>query len=240
MTSSRHIRATKIKHASPPSAGWLAAEPRARDSSDSWTLVSNKDMHTVQVTGRLRAQGCSVFMHSVFTAIQMCMSCVLAKLFELPNMPFQDSPGPQLTFLITLCNFQHHFSHSSIQLINILLCNLVPCSSHLMSRHYARMRPLGKDLIKLINQGKLPWDGFSGFNLIWKLPQNSWSLQTGVSVLSFMLWDPTALCWAGSPSSLRLTDRESLILTFRSSVPRGSEDAYHLMYQFQSLKYGNS
>lgn len=50
--SSRHIRATKIKHASPPSAGWLAAKPWAKDSGDSRTLFSNKDMHTVQVTER--------------------------------------------------------------------------------------------------------------------------------------------------------------------------------------------
>lgn len=50
MISSRHIRETKIKHPSPPSAGWMLSL-RVK------TVVthehsSNKDMHTVQVTER--------------------------------------------------------------------------------------------------------------------------------------------------------------------------------------------
>lgn len=120
MMSSRHIRATKIKHASPPSAGWLL-------SLGLKTVVTHEQSSQTKTCTLCKSQRDSAYSKHTHTGVQCFhVHCVFViwyglfapKLFVLPDtrMPFQDSfehlwlsfhllylsPGPQQSFLVTL------------------------------------------------------------------------------------------------------------------------------------------
>lgn len=161
MMSSRHIRATKIKHASPPLAGWLL-------SLELKTVVTHEQSSPTKTCTLCKSQRDSTYskhQHAGARCFRVC--CVLVEcvcmlftpqLFARSDtrMPFQDSsehlwrlfhlphlsPVPQTSSLITLRNSlkpPQPINHYPSPQFGAL---------QLISWHYGekRMRPLGEKI----------------------------------------------------------------------------------------------
>ena len=85
--SSRHIRVTKIKHASPPSAGWLLSRGLK-------TVVTHEHSSPTKTCTLCKSQKVSVYSkHTHWSAMFSCALCLCAPiLFLLPDtqMTIQD------------------------------------------------------------------------------------------------------------------------------------------------------
>lgn len=165
MMSSRHIRATKIKHASPPSAGWLLS-PGLK------TVVTHEHSSPTKTCTLCKSQRDSEYSKHTHTGVQC---------FHVHGVCVYGSCAPWHTdaFSGFLCVFVTFFlpavcvPRSTIDIFNNTVQVLKPLFSPLQPiNHYpslqfgalqfppdqpalrrGRMRPLGKDLIKLINLG---------------------------------------------------------------------------------------
>lgn len=151
--SSRHIRVTKIKHASPPSAGWML-------SLGLKTAVTHEHSSLTKTCTLCKSQrGCVYSRHTYCSAKFLC-ECVCACACMFCFAPrhtaafsgfvwlhlLYPSPHSQVTFLITLHTILQPINH--YQSLPFGAPQFPPNQLPLQ-----RWRPLGKDLIKSINLG---------------------------------------------------------------------------------------